>query len=100
MKDILKEYNPENRTLPFWCHIENEEEWKDPNKWIKSIPSLNDSAFAAIKRRIAKAVKDMPYTQDYYPEFMAKRMGYRSATKVLRLQRGMIFLQQIRKSKS
>lgn len=76
MKDILKEYNPENRTLPFWCHIENEEEWKDPDKWIKSIPSLNDSAFAAIKRRIAKEVKDMPYTQDYYPEFMAKRMGY------------------------
>lgn len=76
MKDILKEYDSENRTLPFWCKIEKEDEWKDPTKWVKSIPSIEDPTFASIKRRVAKEVKEMPYKQNYYPEFMAKRMGY------------------------
>ena len=73
-KDILKEYDPENRTFVFWCQIENEEEWKDETKWIKANPSLNDlpEMFAQIK----KEVKEMPYTQDYFPEFMAKRMNF------------------------
>ena len=76
MKDILKEYDSENRTLPFWCRIEKEEEWKEPAKWVKSIPSIEDPTFASIKRRVAEEVKEMPYKQDYYPEFMAKRMGF------------------------
>lgn len=71
---ILKEYNPSNRTLIFWCRIEKEEEWKDPEKWIKAIPSLND--FPELKRTIEKEVIDMPYNLDYFPEFMAKRMNF------------------------
>lgn len=74
MKDVLKEYDSENRTLPFWCRIEEEEEWKDPEKWVKAIPSIND--FPSLKKRVAKEVKDMPYKMDYFSEFMAKRMGY------------------------
>lgn len=72
--DILKEYNPINRTLVFYCHIENEDEWNDPTKWIKAIPSLND--FYDLKETIQKEVLDMPYNQDYFPEFMAKRMNF------------------------
>lgn len=72
--DILKEYNPLNRTLVFWCRIEDEKEWKDPEKWIKAIPSLND--FPSLKSTIEKEVLDMPYKMDYFPEFMAKRMNF------------------------
>ena len=73
-KDILKEYNPLNRTLIFWCRIEDEKEWNDSTKWIKAIPSLND--FPSLKSTIEKEVLDMPYKMDYFPEFMAKRMNF------------------------
>lgn len=72
--DILKEYNPENRTLVFWCRIEAEEEWKDPTKWVKANPSIND--FPELLAQIKKEVADMPYNLTYFPEFMAKRMNY------------------------
>jgi len=73
-KDILKEYNQQNRTLVFWCKIEKEDEWKNPKKWIKAIPSIND--FPELRYTIEKEVLDMPYNQDYFPEFMAKRMNF------------------------
>ena len=71
---ILSEYNPENRTLVFSCHIESEDEWDKPDKWIKANPSIND--FPSLRNQIKKEVMDMPYKMDYYPEFMAKRMNY------------------------
>lgn len=73
-KEILKAYDPQNRTLVFWCRIEKEEEWKDETKWIKAIPSLND--FKELKSTIRQEVRDMPYTMDYFKEFMAKRMNF------------------------
>lgn len=73
-KDILSKYNPLNRTLIFWCRIEDEKEWDNPKKWIKAIPSLND--FPSLKSTIQKEIIDMPYNLDYYPEFMAKRMNF------------------------
>lgn len=73
-RDILKEYDPFNRTLIFWCRIETEEEWSNPEKWIKAIPSIND--FHSLRNVIEKEVMRMPYTQDYFPEFMAKRMNF------------------------
>lgn len=73
-KDILSKYNPLNRTLIFWCRIEDEKEWDNPEKWIKAIPSLND--FPSLKSTIQKEIIDMPYNLDYYPEFMAKRMNF------------------------
>lgn len=72
--DILKEYNPENRTLVFWCRIEDEKEWNDPDKWVKANPSVND--FPELKAQIKKEVTDMPYNLSYFPEFMAKRMNF------------------------
>ncbi|MDY3251226.1 MAG: terminase TerL endonuclease subunit [Candidatus Choladocola sp.] len=71
---ILKEYNPLNRTLVFWCRIEAEEEWNQIDKLIKAIPSLND--FPNLKTVIQKEIIDMPYKMDYYPEYMAKRCNY------------------------
>ena len=73
-EDILKEYDPDNRIFVFWCRIENEEEWKDPTKWIKANPSLND--FPEMFAQIKKEVKEMPYKLVYFPEFMAKRMNF------------------------
>lgn len=73
-RDILKEYNSLNRTFIFWCRIENKDEWDKPEKWIKAIPSIND--FPSLKSTIQKEVLDMPYKQDYFPEFMAKRMNF------------------------
>ena len=73
-KDILKEYNPKNRTFIFWCRIEEEKEWLDSTKWIKAIPSLDD--FVDLKSTIEKEVIDMPVKLSYFPEFMAKRMNF------------------------
>lgn len=73
-KAILKEYNPMNRTLVFWCRIEEEAEWNKIDKLIKAIPSLND--FPSLKATIQKEIIDMPYNMDYYPEYMAKRCNY------------------------
>lgn len=73
-ENILKQYNPINRTLVFWCHIESEEEWSKPDKWIKAIPSIND--FYNLRTEIELEVMKMPYNQDYFPEFMAKRMNF------------------------
>lgn len=72
--EILRQYNPINRTLVFWCHIESEDEWNQPDKWIKAIPSIND--FYNLRTEIELEVLKMPYNQDYYPEFMAKRMNF------------------------
>lgn len=72
--DILKKYNPKNRTFPFICRIENEDEWNKPECWIKAIPSLND--FTTLKAIIEKEVSDMPYTPEYYSEFVTKRLNF------------------------
>lgn len=71
---ILKEYNPLNRTLVFWCRIEDEKEWNQIDKLVKAIPSLND--FKSLRSTIQKEIIDMPYNMDYYPEFMAKRCNF------------------------
>lgn len=73
-KAILKEYNPLNRTLVFWCKIEDEKEWNQIDKLAKAIPSLND--FPSLKSTIQKEIIDMPYNMDYYQEYMAKRCNY------------------------
>lgn len=73
-KEILRKYNSQNRTFIFWCRIEKEEEWNDPTKWIKAIPSLND--FPELRSTIAKEVMDMPFNLNYFPEFMAKRLNF------------------------
>lgn len=73
-QDILAQYNPNNRTFPFICRIESEAEWKQPECWAKAIPSL--PWFPTLRETIEKEVQDMPYTPEYWPEFMAKRMNY------------------------
>lgn len=70
---ILCQYNPRNRTFPFVCRIESEDEWKNPDCWVKAIPSL--PWFPTLRETIEKEVEDMPYTPEYWPEFMAKRMN-------------------------
>ncbi len=71
--DILREYNPDNATFPFVCRIEDEDEWENPESWIKAIPSIND--FDTLRAQVKKEVTDMPYTPEYKSEFMAKRMN-------------------------
>lgn len=71
---ILKKYDPQNRTLVFWCRIEDEKEWNQTDKLVKAIPSLND--FPSLRSTIEKEIADMPYNMDYFPEFMAKRCNF------------------------
>lgn len=73
-KEILSKYNPLNRTLVFWCRIESEDEWNQMDKLVKAIPSLND--FPSLRNTIQKEIIDMPYNQDYFTEFMAKRCNF------------------------
>lgn len=72
--DILKAYDKNNRTLVFWCKIEHKDEWKDVQKLVKAIPSLNH--FKSLRSTIEKEIADMRYKQDYLPEFMAKRCNF------------------------
>ena len=71
---IRDRYNPLNRTLVFWCRIEDEKEWNQIDKLVKAIPSLND--FLSLRSTIQKEILDMPYKMDYFPEYMAKRCNY------------------------
>lgn len=73
-KDILKAYDPENRTLIFWCKIEKEEEWDDMDKLVKAIPSL--PYMPSLQREIKKEIRNMPTTPEYFGEFMAKRCNF------------------------
>lgn len=73
-RDILKEYDPENRTLVFWCRIEAEEEWKDINKVVKANPSI--PYMPNLKRQIQKEIREMPFKMDYFSEFITKRCNY------------------------
>lgn len=73
---ILKEYNPDNRVFVNWFRIEEEEEWKDINKIVKANPSLVDPSFSTLRQRIQQEIVKMPYTPEYYPEFLAKRCNY------------------------
>ena len=73
---ILKEYNPDNRVFVNWFRIEEEEEWKDVNKIVKANPSLVDPSFSTLRQRIQQEIVKMPYTPEYYPEFLAKRCNF------------------------
>lgn len=75
-QEILSKYDPDNRIFIFWCRIEKREEWNNPDKWVKAIPSLRHRQFKELRDRIAYEVKEMPNNMDYFPEFMAKRMNY------------------------
>ena len=72
--DILKKYNPKNRTLVFYCHLENEDEYLNPKLWVKANPSVE--YLPTLKAEIAEDIESMPYNPEYYPTFMAKRMNY------------------------
>lgn len=71
---ILSKYKPSNRTLVFWCRIEKEEEWNQPDKLIKAMPSWND--FEPLRDTVLREIENMSETPDYYFEFMAKRCNF------------------------
>ena len=73
---ILREYNPNNRIFVNWFRIEEEDEWKDINKIVKANPSLVDPSFFTLRQRIEQEIVKMPYTPEYYPEFLAKRCNF------------------------
>lgn len=73
---ILQEYNPDNRVFVNWFRIEEEDEWKDINKIVKANPSILYPQFQTLRQRIEQEITKMPYTPDYFPEFMAKRCNF------------------------
>ena len=75
-REILEKYDPDNRTLVFWCKLDKEEEWNNPKMWAKANPSLSYPGFEYLFRRIQTEVKTMKSHMDYFPEFMAKRMNF------------------------
>lgn len=80
-REILKQYNQLNRTLVFWCRIEEENEWNKIDLLVKAIPSLND--FKSLRSTIQKEINDMPFNMDYYQEYMAKRCNFPVGNKEL-----------------
>ena len=73
---ILREYNPMNRTFINWFRIEDESEWNRIDKIVKANPSIADPSFASLRRTIQMEIQDMPFTPEYYPEFLAKRCNF------------------------
>lgn len=73
-KDILRQYNPENRTLIFWCRQEAEEEWNNMELLTKANPSLPH--LPTLQTIIRNEIMNMPYNMEYYYEFLAKRCNY------------------------
>lgn len=73
---ILREYNPSNRIFVNWFRIEEEDEWKDINKIVKANPSLVHPTFFTLRQRIEQEIEKMPFTPEYYPEFLAKRCNF------------------------
>lgn len=73
-KDILRRYDPENRTLIFWCRQEAEEEWNNLELLVKANPSL--PYMSTLQTQIKNEIRNMPYNMEYYYEFLAKRCNY------------------------
>ena len=74
--DILSHYDPDNRILVNYFHIEDESEWNDLDALEKAIPSLNHPSFYNLRDVIKREIKSMPATPEYYPEYMAKRCNF------------------------
>lgn len=75
-REILRQYDPHNRTLPFICKIEDESEWNQIDKIVKANPSLADPSFAPLRKRIEREIAEMPAKPHYYPTFLAKRCNF------------------------
>lgn len=74
--EILRCWNPENRTFINWFRIEQESEWSDIKKIVKAVPSLTDPSFSSLKFTIQQEIDAMQSTPDYYYEFLAKRCNF------------------------
>lgn len=74
--DILSHYDPENRILVNYFHIEDEKEWNDLDALEKAIPSLNHPNFYNLRDVIKREIKKMPEKPDYFPVYMAKRCNF------------------------
>lgn len=77
--EILRQYNPHNRTLPFICRMEDESEWNQIDKHVKANPSLADPSFASLKTTIEQEIEEMPSTPHYYSVFLAKRCNLKKS---------------------
>lgn len=75
-EEILRQYNPRNRTFVFWCRIEDDRKWNDMTELTKANPSLFYPSFSALRATIEQEIQDMPFTPDYLPVFMAKRCNF------------------------
>ena len=49
---------------------------RDINKIVKANPSLVDPSFSTLRQRIQQEITKMPFTPEYFQEFMAKRCDY------------------------
>lgn len=87
---ILREYNPENRIFVNWFRIEEEDEWKDINKIVKANPSIIDPSFASLRQRIQQEIVKMPFTPNYFRNFLQSVVIILSQTHKWQLQSGMI----------
>ncbi len=75
-EEILREYNPLNRTFVNWFRIEDESEWDQVDKLVKANPSLAYPSFHSLRTTIEQEIMNMKATPEYYPEFLAKRCNY------------------------
>lgn len=78
-QEILRQYDPHNRTLINWFRIEDESEWDQIDKIVKANPSLADPSFSALRTTIEQEIAAMPAKPHYKPTFLAKRCNFPTA---------------------
>ena len=74
--EILRQYNPANRTFVNWFRIEDESEWCQMDKLVKANPSLASPSFSALRTTIQDEIDNMKFTPGYYSEFLTKRCNF------------------------
>ncbi len=72
-KDVFSGVIKNTRTLYFICKLDNEEEAKNPNNWIKANPSLNE--FKDLMNTMLDEWQKAQTRPSKYHTFMTKRMN-------------------------
>lgn len=71
--DVFNGVIKNSRTLFFICKLDNEDEVKNPDNWIKANPSLN--TFTTLKNTMLDEYQKALIRPSLYHEFMTKRMN-------------------------
>lgn len=78
IKSILSGQVPNSRAFPFYCKLDDREEYEDPDMWEKANPMLHKpltSYARTLFSTIEEEYADLPFNRSNTAEFLTKRMN-------------------------